>query len=429
MNHEGTDGLALMTDGQQALPMRAVETAASAVASQAAALVQARYAIALRRPRNFDQARAEILKECRRPTFAESAVYRKPIGNTTITGASIRFAEAAARAMGNIQVDTFTVFDDLDRRIVRVAVTELESNASYSRDLTLQKVVERKFLRKGQSPISRRTNSTGEITYLVEATEDDLAVKEAAQVSKVLRTLLLRFVPGDLIEEALEQCARTVADKAAQDPDAEKRKILDAFAGLRVMPVDLEQYLGHKLDQLAPKNLVELRAVYAAIRDGESSWQEALAAKLGEQPRAPAADGGGSPKSLADLAARAQEQAAKGADQPVPEQPHDGTQGAPPAAAAPGTSSGQPPSAIAGGAAPVPESRPPRDLSGLESDDPNAVVAAAAKVLDQDALQVVLGRFGAKRGVIGLGLSARDVPTFIADLRDVVKAALGARSE
>nr|NIU03565.1 hypothetical protein [Gammaproteobacteria bacterium]NIV50929.1 hypothetical protein [Gammaproteobacteria bacterium]NIX84839.1 hypothetical protein [Gammaproteobacteria bacterium] len=105
-------------------PHATAETASTAVAAQAAASVQARYVMALQRPRNIDQVRVDLLKECKRPGFARVAMYHKPIGKG-VTGPSIRFAEAAMRCMGNLMPEVATLYDDHDKRILRVSVTDL----------------------------------------------------------------------------------------------------------------------------------------------------------------------------------------------------------------------------------------------------------------------------------------------------------------
>lgn len=46
------------------------ETAANVLAAQAKAQVEARYMMAMHRPRNWDAVRQDLLKECRRPSFA-----------------------------------------------------------------------------------------------------------------------------------------------------------------------------------------------------------------------------------------------------------------------------------------------------------------------------------------------------------------------
>ena len=128
-------------------PVETAETASTAVAVQARAAVEARYKMALMRPRSWDEVRVRLLAACKRPGFAETARYAKPVGGKSIEGPSIRFAEEALRAMGNAYVETMVVFDDDERRIVRVTVTDLEANLSYPHDITLRKTVERRRLK------------------------------------------------------------------------------------------------------------------------------------------------------------------------------------------------------------------------------------------------------------------------------------------
>lgn len=263
------------------------ETQASAIAAQAQASVQARYLMALKRPRDLDQVRIELLNECGRPGFAQVARYRKPIGKG-IEGLSVRFAEAAVRCMRNILTETQTIYDDERKRIVRVLVTDLEANVPYSRDVTIDKVVERSFVKEGQRILSERLNSQGKKTYLVQATEDDLLNKEGALVSKAFRTLALRIIPGDLKDEAERLCIETLEKGVEKDPGAERKRLADAFAGINVAPAALKEFLGHDLGTCSPAELVELRAIYAAIRDGEATWSETLATKGEREKPAPA---------------------------------------------------------------------------------------------------------------------------------------------
>lgn len=267
-------------DGQEVAVLG--ETAAAAVAAQAKASVEARYIVAMRRPRDNDDVRVKLLKECKRPSLAKVAIYSKPVGGQRLQGLSIRFVEMALRCMGNIVADTMTVFDGRDRRIVRVTLTDLETNITYPKDITIEKTVERQSLNDGRVPISSRKNSQGRTTYLVPATEDELLNKENALVSKAIRTSGLRLIPGDLQDEALEIIRKTMATRDAEDPDTARREVADAFATLGVMPSALAEYLGHDLGTTAPAELQDLRTVYAAIRDGEATWPELLAAKLGK---------------------------------------------------------------------------------------------------------------------------------------------------
>lgn len=273
----------LVARNEFANELSAPDTAATAVAAQAKALVEARYIMALRRPRDMDIVRERMLKECARPSFAAVARYVKPIGKDRSkwpTGPSIRFAEAAVRNMTNITIETMTVYDDREKRIVRVTVTDLEANVPYSQDVTIAKTIERRQSKEGDTVISTRTNSYGDKLYILEATDDDIVNKQQALISKAVRTLGLRLIPGDIVDECMEQVLVTQANADAQDPDAAKRKLFDAFGQLGVRAEQLKEYLGHDAASLSPKELSELRALYAAIRDGEANWRDVMDQKL-----------------------------------------------------------------------------------------------------------------------------------------------------
>lgn len=262
---------------------RPAETAATAAAAQAQAIVQARYVVAFQRPRDWDEVRVRLLSECRRPGFADVAWYRKPVGEG-VEGFSIRFAEAAVRCMGNLLPEAPVIFDDPERRILRVLLTDLESNVTYTKDLVIEKTVERRSLRKGQEALSVRMNSAGQPTYLVRATEDDLLAKEGAAVSKATRTLALRILPGDIADE----CKRIILDarrgEAVRDPAAARKKVADAFAELGILPASLKQYLGHDLASCSPAELEDLRALWSAVKNGETTWVEILADRAEDAP-------------------------------------------------------------------------------------------------------------------------------------------------
>jgi hypothetical protein len=255
------------------------ETASTAVAAQARAMVEARYLMAKHCPRDIDASRQALLKECKRPGFAEAAIYNKPIGERGVKGPSIRFAEAAIRALKNIDTQTMTVYDDDEKRIVRVSVCDLEANAVYSQDVTIQKTVERKSP-AGYEVIGQRTNKKNQLVYIVKATDDDILNKQNALISKAVRTLGLRLVPGDMIDEAMEICEKTQQDKDAENPDAAKNKLFDAFGSIGVSVEEIKKYIGSEAATLTPKELADLRALYTAIKDGETTMREALDSKM-----------------------------------------------------------------------------------------------------------------------------------------------------
>lgn len=253
----------------------ASENAAVAMAAQQKAVVEARYKMALARPRDIDSVRQNMLKDARRPSFASVAIYHKPIGKG-IEGPSIRFVEAAIRNMTNILTETFTISEDDERRVVRVAVSDLETNTYFSQDVTVTKTVERAKLPQGEKPIRVRTNSYGKPVYILHGTDDDILNKQNALISKAVRTLGLRLIPGDLVDEAMWTVRQTMNAQDAHDPDAAKNRIIDAFAQLGVNVESLKDYLGHELSNIDPNELQTLRALFSAIKDGETTWKAVM---------------------------------------------------------------------------------------------------------------------------------------------------------
>lgn len=273
MNAPGT-ALATHQDfGGSGQTLAVVETASTAIAAQSKAMVESRYIMAMRNPRNWDVVRQDLIKECRRPSFAnnKSAFYVKPIGQG-VEGLGIRFVEVALRCMKNVLVETTMIFEDETKEVHRVSVTDLEANITYPLDVRVSKTVERSKPNSDGSYISVRKNSYNKDVYTVLGTDDDLLNKRGALISKAIRTIGLRIIPGDLCDEAEEIIKSIRLDEAAKDPDAERKKIVDAFAAIGVSATDLTGYLGHGLEKCPPAQIVTLRGIYGAIKDGEATW-------------------------------------------------------------------------------------------------------------------------------------------------------------
>jgi hypothetical protein len=270
---------------------RTGERAAAAQAAQAKAMIEARFVMARRFPRSWDDVRVKLLAACERPGFAGStergadnwgaAWFRKPVGDG-IEGFSVRFAEEALRIMGNLAVEPLVVYDDEFSRVVNVLVIDLESNSSTSQSVTIEKTIERKKLPKGETALRVRVNSQGETLYILQATDDDVLGKANAVVSKARRTLILQHLPGHIQAECRKRLLEIRFGKAATDPDGERKKIADGFAKLNVHPADLEKYLEHSLAQCSPFELDHLRQLWEAVRDGKLTWAEILASKDAE---------------------------------------------------------------------------------------------------------------------------------------------------
>jgi len=279
---------------------------------------QVRTALALARPRDLDVVRERLLKDARRPGFAEVAQYAIPRGGKTITGPSIRFAEACLRALGNVMVDVTIIHEDDQERAGEVVVCDLEANQVYRQGFVVRKVAERRKLppnTRQEDIAGTRTGADGQTLYLVRLGETDILMAQNAITSRIIRTLALRLAPGDIVEEALATCLATQRSQDAQDPAAARKRIADAFGALGVSVSDLKAYLGHPLEQCSPAEMDLLRGHYAAMREGQATWAEIAAARATE---AEAAD---RPANKAAAAVREKLAARKGGEGPQGQSP------------------------------------------------------------------------------------------------------------
>ena len=252
------------------------ETVATVLAARAKAEVEARFIIAMQRPRDWDQVRRSLLNEVERPGFGDEAWWKKPQGQGHIQGLSIRFAETALRCMGNIDAKSDIIWEDENKRIIMVTVMDLESNISIPSTLVIEKTIERKFLKDGQVAISVRKNSKNETVYKVEATEDDVLQKQNSLISKAIRNGILRLLPGDIQAECKNRILKIKHGAIAKNPDAEKKKIIDGFANLNIGPADLKQYLEHDVSKCTPAEIADLRELYDEIKKGNTTWHNVI---------------------------------------------------------------------------------------------------------------------------------------------------------
>lgn len=283
-----TNGKALSQDSV-AIELAKTNPSAIASAEMAKAKIHAGYQIALHKPRNEDEARAQVLKYCKKPIFAERVEYAKPIKQrnedtgkyewTKLKGPSIRFAETVIRLWQNIRTDVAITYEDADCRRVSVTVTDLETNASWTRETQVSKTVERGYAPDDRIVLAERRNSRGKTVYLLRATDDEMDLKTSAVVSKTIRNEGLRLIPSDIIDEAIEESRKTLASRSQKDPDGEKRRVVDGFMTLNISPKHLEEYIGHGMDTITPAEIDDLRSLWKAIEDGEANWSDALEMK------------------------------------------------------------------------------------------------------------------------------------------------------
>lgn len=217
--------------------------------------IQGMMTIAKRFPRNEKEATDRIMIACQRPALAESAIYSYAKGGTEITGPSIRLAEAIARAWGNLEFGIRELEQKAGESIMESFVLDLETNVRQVKVFTVKHV---RHTRQGQYNL-----------------EDPREIYEltANQGARRLRTCILGIIPGDIVEQAVEECERTMKAKADTGPEAIK-KLIAAFEAINVSQQQIEKRIQRRIDTITAAQVVGLRKIYNSLKDGMSTLSD-----------------------------------------------------------------------------------------------------------------------------------------------------------
>lgn len=217
--------------------------------SRAVAEVQAQYVIAKKFPRDEHAAYLRIMKSCERPFLAEQAMYIYPKGGASVTGPSIRLAEAIAQAWGNVDCGVREISQADGMSVAEAYAIDLETNTRIVKTFHVPHTRDTKQGKK------RLTDSR------------DIYEAVANQGARRLRACILAVIPGDVVDAAVAQCEKTLRSSDVPMED-QIRKLVLAFDELGVKTEHLETRLGHKLDATIPQEIVTLRGIYKSIKDG-----------------------------------------------------------------------------------------------------------------------------------------------------------------
>lgn len=227
---------------------------------RAIAEVQAALVIAQSRPRNELQARDRLIKACQRQGLASSAIYTFPRGGQSVTGPSIRLAEVAARCWGNMTYGMRELSRADGESEVEAYAWDLETNTKVVRQFAVRHV---------------RDKKTGNVRL---TDERDIYEMIANQGQRRVRAVILEIIPGDIIEEAVDECNKTMQAALPRGTDMVKgiKDMLFAFKPLGVGKEAIEKRLGHKLTPEAtqPSEYMALLKIYTSINDGFSRPDE-----------------------------------------------------------------------------------------------------------------------------------------------------------
>lgn len=256
----------------QLKPAHAGGALAEAGQQREIAEVQAAMIIAKRFPRDPIAAMDRILQACTRPTLAEGALYSYSRGGSDITGPSIRLAEVAAQAWGNVQFGIRELEQRPGKSTVEAFAWDVETN---TRQVKVFQVEHMRHTSRG----AYKLTDARDIYELV-----------ANNGARRLRACILGVIPGDVIEAAVKQCERTMRASADTSPEGLK-KLAAGFEPFGVTQAHIEKRCQCRLEAIRPAQVVMLRKVWASLRDGMSSPSDWFDMPATERATATGADG------------------------------------------------------------------------------------------------------------------------------------------
>ena len=200
-------------------------------------------------PRDQRAAFERIISACQRESLANGAIYAYARAGTNISGPSIRLAEAIAQNWGNIQYGVRELERGATESLVEAFAWDCETNVRTNKIFTV------KHLRNTKQGTKRLTD------------ERDIYELVANNGARRLRACILSVIPGDVVDEAVKQCQKTITTHLNIDADAIK-KLVAAFEELGVTKAQIEARIQRSVSAIEPAQFVKMREIYASIKDG-----------------------------------------------------------------------------------------------------------------------------------------------------------------
>lgn len=218
--------------------------------------VQAGMVIAKRFPRDRVKAMDRVLQACTNPSLAEQAQYAYPKGDTLVSGPSIRLAEAILQLWENAWCGVVELARHEHESVAEAYAWDLETN---TRDARIFTVPHLRHTRKG----TYKLEDPREIYELV-----------ANQGARRKRAAIQAVIPREVFDSACRQCDVTLAESVEVNQESINsmaKAFQDEFG---VTQEQLVKYLGHRLDSMVNAEMLRLRKVYTALRDGFSTVRD-----------------------------------------------------------------------------------------------------------------------------------------------------------
>ena len=206
-------------------------------------------------PRSIKQFKADATEmACLDEETAASMFYVLPRGGKKIEGPSVRLAEVVGSSWGNLRYGARIMGIDDKFITAQGNCFDLQKNIAASVE------VKRRITDKN----GRRFN------------DDMIQTTSNAACAIALRAAIFKVVPFAFVKPIYEQAKMTSLGKA-ESMSAKRHKAMDWFLKAGASQEQLLEFLGRKgLDDVTIDDLIVLRGVCTAIRDGETTIEDAL---------------------------------------------------------------------------------------------------------------------------------------------------------
>lgn len=223
-------------------------------------------------PRDPEMSLQNVLRECQRKDLAEAAQYEFPRGDSVVKGPSIRLVEVLARHWGNIMSGITEVDVQGDTTTIKCFAWDLETNASDEKTFSV-----------------KHERSTKKGSYRL-TDERDIYEMVANKGARRKRACLLAVMPGWYVDAALEECDKTLAESLTEKGENMAdviANIVNAFGSFGITPEQISAKLNKEIDKLSKNDVVKLRHLYSAIKDGFVKAADAFGIASGVDPSLP----------------------------------------------------------------------------------------------------------------------------------------------
>lgn len=252
---------------------------AEMVTSRQTQEVQGQIIMAKKFPRDYAGSYNRIMQACQRKGLAEKAMYEYPRGGTKVVGPSIRLAEALAQNWGNMSFGIVELEQKAGESQVMAYAWDLETNTRQEKIFSVPHI---------------RSTKKGNVSL---TDPRDIYEMVANQGARRLRSCILGIIPGDVVEDAMEQCNQTLIESMREHSEKKNNKsvqnskrgsgnsensmeyLVNDMAALFEkefsIPLEsIEKYIGCKSSAFSMNDLVRLKRVAMSLRDGMVKREE-----------------------------------------------------------------------------------------------------------------------------------------------------------